>query len=608
MRLSLVGKVAVLMVLLARGGYGIGATENRFVSAEPMSYLFVNEHGRKKPLDTHARILLKKFSGLQRLRGLSAVQWFTEVIFSHPRVVHYPVFRVREPELHAALTSEKNGNRFSFKQLQSSMPKLAFYAHKYMRIPPSARTDFQNSTIRLFENLSIFVDLRETFSFAQRNGTIPPIDSIVPAHFSRKEAMAFPGYHSVQASLQAVSSPVHNKREKTALPGYGTSQPHLIPTFSPGHEHWMTPREAAFDPVSVEALSDLVAARYAFVEGDASKFTSRIQSFRKKARSAIVSNDREIPSGKLEVMHNRIRPFFLAKVMYGATIGLALIAYFSGLAFPTFLPFAILLLGFAFHSFGLSAHATIVGHLPIHSRFGVFVSIAWFSVVIGLVLQARRSRFGPVVAASAGVFLLWLSETLVGGNLMTARTLIAVNHPVSVFKSLFTVLGGACLFIAALLGYIWIFAWLRNPSTTDSSLQASIIRSTYLGFVLVVTGTMLGAAWSEQVSGYFWSWHPQESGNLLVIIWYAILLLAHRGKMIDPLFTAIGSTIGVSVLSFALVGTELLFAEGATGNRVSSGLSRLLSLGFAQFALLTAVVVVHLTRGAMKYRTKKSEA
>ena len=68
------------------------------ISVESWAALPILHEGRVKPLDSFARIMLKKFSGSEKIGAHSADEWLAKSLLTPETMVKEPLFKIRAPE------------------------------------------------------------------------------------------------------------------------------------------------------------------------------------------------------------------------------------------------------------------------------------------------------------------------------------------------------------------------------------------------------------------------------------------------------------------------------------------------------------------------------
>ena len=175
-------KKVTILALLACWLAGHEARAAAPFSLEPFRRLVVLEQGRKKPMDTFARNLLKQFSGRSTLDGMDASAWLARVLFVPGETLEDKLFLVNQPDVLAAMGVEgEDRGRFSFAQLHSGLGRLHELAFQYADQDESSRGRVENEVIRLFYNVSAYYRLLNAFHFARPGETAAGDPSSAPA-------------------------------------------------------------------------------------------------------------------------------------------------------------------------------------------------------------------------------------------------------------------------------------------------------------------------------------------------------------------------------------------------------------------------------------------
>ena len=363
-------KIAILALL----AFWLAGHEARAAASfplEPFRRLAVLEQGRKKPMDTFARNLLKQFSGRSTLNGLDASAWLARVLFVPGETMEDKLFLVNQPDVLAALGMEGGGRgRFSYAQLRPGLARLHELAFRYANQDEASGGRVENEIIRLFYNVSAYTGLLNAF------------------HFSRPEETA------------------------SGDPRHAPALPALLPLGGAPEEQWLGPAQAFARGSSLPAamqreISLLAQAAQAYVKADGSDFKRALDAFSRSVRNRLPPG--AITPGKLslEVFYNRLDAFFKAELIYA----LALLLLIFSLALPrTRLDrwgWLCLLLGFLFHTFGLAARMLIMNRPPVTNLYETFVFVAWAGVAMGLLMSWwQKHPLGILAGAISGLALL----------------------------------------------------------------------------------------------------------------------------------------------------------------------------------------------------------
>jgi ABC-type transport system involved in cytochrome c biogenesis permease subunit len=520
---------------------------------EPFRRLMVMEAGRKKPLDTFARNLLKQFSGRSTLDGRDASSWLARVLFTPQATLDDKIFLVNQPDVLASIGVEGEGRgRYSYSDLRPGLDKLHELAFQYANRGESG-------TLRLFYNVSAYYGLLNAFPFARAG-----------------EAAA------------------RDPRSAPELPA-------IIPLSARANEEWLSPAQgyahgSALPAALQREISLLSQAARAY--GDNwSEFSRNISAFDRSLRGRL--GPEAVSSGKisLEIMYNRLDPFFKAELAYGLALLLLLLSLVFQRSVLERLSAALLFIGFLSHSFGLIARMLIMGRPPVTNLYETFVFVAWTAVVMGLIMAWQQKQGLDLLAGGlAGlVFLVIAGRYSLDGDTMGMLAAVLDSNLWLATHVVTIALGYAGCVVAGIIGHVVIIQELLRPR---SAAIAGTVRSLYavLAFGLVFTsiGTLMGGIWADQSWGRFWGWDPKENGALLIIIWCAALFHARLAGWIGHIGLAAGGIGATIAVVMAWFGVNLL-GVGMHAYGFTSGAARGL-LAFVVVELAFIAVALPLLR------------
>ncbi|HUU06137.1 MAG TPA: cytochrome c biogenesis protein CcsA [Patescibacteria group bacterium] len=533
---------------------------------EPFRRLAVLEQGRKKPLDTYARNLLKQFSGRSTLNGMDACAWLARVLFVPDETLEDKLFLINQPDVLAALGMEGDGRgRFSYAQLRPGLARLHELAFRYTEQDEASGGRVENEIIRLFYNVSAFNSLLHAFHFARPGETAsgdprraPPLPALLPLAGSPDEQWLGPA----QAFARGSSLPAAMQRE----------------------------------------ISLLAQAAQAYVQADGSDFKCALDSFSRSVRNRLPPG--AITPGKLslEVFYNRLDPFFKAELIYVLAL---LLLIFSLALSRTHLDrwgWLCLLLGFLFHTFGLAARMLIMNRPPVTNLYETFIFVAWAGAAMGLLMAWwQKQPLGILTGAISGlIFLVIAGRYSLDGDTMGMLAAVLDSNLWLATHVVTISLGYAGCVVAGIIGHVVLVQELLDPrSPAAAGTARSMYAALAFGLTLTSIGTVMGGIWADQSWGRFWGWDPKENGALLIIIWCAILFHARLAGWIGQLGMAAGSIVAIITVVMAWFGVNLL-GVGLHAYGFTSGAARgLLAFVVAELLFLTV---------ALSWAKKKSQA
>ncbi|MBE0665038.1 MAG: cytochrome c biogenesis protein CcsA [Candidatus Aminicenantes bacterium] len=546
--------ILALLALWLQGHEAQAATP---FSLEPFRRLVVLEQGRKKPMDTFARNLLKQFSGRSTLDGMDACSWLARVLFTPQKTLEDNIFLVNLDVLAKPMDMVGWQRRpLSFAQLRPGLGRLHQLAFQYADQDESSRGRVENEAIRLFYNVSAYNRLLNAFHFAR------------------------PGE---EAGRDPRSAP---------------ELPALLPLADSPDEEWLGPAQAFARGSSLPAamqreISLLAQAAQAYVKADGSDFKRALDAFSRSVRNRLplgAFSDRKL---SLEIFYNRLDPFFKAELIYG----LALLLLFFSLAIPRFRlerwAKLCLLLGFLFHTFGLAARMLIMNRPPVTNLYETFVFVAWAGVVMGLLMAWwQKQALGILAGAISGLaFLVIAGRYSLDGDTMGMLAAVLDSNLWLATHVVTISLGYAGCVVAGIIGHVVIVQELHAPrSAAAASTARPLYAALAFGMAFTCIGTVMGGIWADQSWGRFWGWDPKENGALLIIICCAILFHARLAGWIGHIGLAAGSIGAIIAVVMAWFGVNLL-GVGLHAYGFTSGAARgLLAFVFGEILFLVVAI------------------
>jgi ABC-type transport system involved in cytochrome c biogenesis permease subunit len=565
----------------------------------------VLHEGRLKPMITYARHLLLQFSGRTTYQKQSAMQVMAKILFTPETSGDLRIFLINNPEVAEALgvAPEKN-RRYSFAQLEKSLPKLQELAEKANGVADEKRDLVQKEVLRVFANLVEFVNLARTFAFALPNAAyevqLPDTRSLLqlrpdqPRYSFWQLMLNAQGIAKVLEGIgdrgEADRTPVEREIVGLSQAMYLNSQnlhpsPYRCFPIPPamaaaaGIPGWVSPAEIVAAPDQLQAyhkeLNDLADAATAYRAGAQPGFDQSMKDFlaAMDSRAYEQLSETHFP---LEIAYQKSEPFYWGLVLYWFAL-IGCFTYFltrREWAYKTAI--WVFLAGYAVHVAGIVARIIIMKRPPVTSLFETFPFVAAVSILAALFLERINRRkpgkgIGLLSASLLGVVLLSIANRYAAEG-DTMKMLVAVlnsNFWLSTHVVCVTIGYSACL-LAGAIGHMWLIRALWpatvQPGETGDGGKAERLKeigkmvygTLCFGLLFSFIGTVLGGIWADQSWGRFWGWDPKENGALLIVIWCIILLHARYWGNIRAFGVAQGAVFGAIVVSLAWFGVNLL--------------------------------------------------
>lgn len=574
----------------------------------------VLESGRKKPMDTYARNKLIQFSGKQTIKGESALEWMCRVLLEPQNAEEDLIFIINNPEIPDALGIKPRAKRrYNYSELYSSISQMDKLISDIIKKDPGEWTAFDKEIARVNRNVREYMSLRSVFSFGEPKEQFQITDSTVSAmlgisvhrpvshlqllyriqRITRKiEEIQAKSADSLTASEQEITDITRRMREMERM--IGNPQPHIIPEFSFEGEKWYSLwgllNRYHTDAMPHVLMNLMLTMRENYLRKSQVDFDDAVTQYRDYTVKTFESNRAKINDPGIEILYNRLNPFFFSKVLYGIAALFSLLAISYLWRYSYHISLTLILTGLVFQTIGLIMRFVIMGHPPVSNLFETFVFTAWVLVIIGIVLEIIRMRnLGVLISSLTGfIFLHVASRYSRDGD--TMGMLIAVlDSSFWLTTHIVTISLGYAGFVGAgLVAHLYLIQKIVTKAENDQLLQS--IRAIYglfaFGLLFTVTGTVLGGLWADQAWGRFWGWDPKENGALLIILWGLIVFHARVAGLIKNNGLATGAVVGVVMVMCTWIGVNLMGIGLHSYGKAFGGVEVFITYLFIEFIFL----------------------
>ncbi len=214
------------------------------------------------------------------------------------------------------------------------------------------------------------------------------------------------------------------------------------------------------------------------------------------------------------------------------------------------LAWATLGAGFVLHSGSLIFKAVMLAHPAFSTLFDCALFLAWLSIVIGFLFFVIFKIRTPIIACliSAEGFFIFLFALNVRDP-FDADRMFALNLP-----WLLAILGYGVLFLGGIFGHFILSSVFQTKKGSSHLLSRCVVLSLYLGIFFLVIGLLLKSLLIRSDWGNFWNLKALWSA--ISISFYLVLIHLNHFKWVDPFITALGSCLGIILLSFAAYGVN----------------------------------------------------
>jgi len=533
-------------------------------------------NGRVQPFDSVARNSLLSISGRSVVRltngpPLSALEWLLDTMARPDVADQLKVFRIQHPDLEGLLGAEQAGLQYySFNDLTNQIDQLQSQAQKLMEAEQNQeedaaklRTPFQRDLMHLYNSMVLYNRLKNSLEpegardFRQELQVYQ--DSIGPGRAALEQSQD--GKQANEQDLQRIATFFKRYDEVSRF-----AYPLIIPPL-PGQSR------AAWSNIGTNLMlalrtgelhpadTNYAAIASAYRNNKPAEFNRAVAQY----RAWMQENDLypALNKGSQEFFFNQIEPFYKSMVIYVAALLLGCI-FWINLSEPLRRAgFALLIVAFVIHSFGLGFRMYLEGRPPVTNLYSSAIFIGWGACLLGIVLERIfKGGIGLVVAGFIGFTTLIIAHHLAlsGDTMEMLRAVLDTNLWLATHVVVVTT-GYASMFVAGLLAIIYIVRgfFTRTLSTeTARALGRMVYGIVCFATLFSFVGTILGGIWADQSWGRFWGWDPKENGALLIVLWNAVTLHARWGGMIKERGLMAMAVFGNIVTSFSWFGVNML--------------------------------------------------
>ena len=129
------------------------------------SNLPVLHEGRVKPLDSFARVHLKKWTGSDNYKDKSPSEWLAMILFDQQVAMTEPFFQIRDKGVLDQLgLEEKTDKYYALQELLPSLSNTKDQMVALLQSDPNTHTPSQQAFLKLHENTAALSNMMRSFS------------------------------------------------------------------------------------------------------------------------------------------------------------------------------------------------------------------------------------------------------------------------------------------------------------------------------------------------------------------------------------------------------------------------------------------------------------
>ena len=455
-------------------------------TAEKFGELHILYNDRICPVQTFALDFCKKIYGARSYQGLTAEQVLSGWVFYGNVWANEPFIKIKSGEMKTAMNLPDYASLNTFFNREMGGYTIGPYVQEYYN---GQQDKFHQQAADIDGKIQIIMELREGISL-----------KVLPYTFT-KNVKATKDHSFIKAGTTTWFSPVDKLPQAVE------------------HQHALYIRNV-----------------FSLLNGDVKAGnTSRVNEFFVKMKKyQEVSSGNSLPTAtqyKAERINNAF-PF--ATILFMANLTLGFIALFYTIyrmtkkreikALNSALP---ILIGVSFLAltFGLALRWIISGNIPMSNGYESMLTVAWFVMLISILMQLRIRLVMVFGFLLSGFFLLVSHINQMDPAI--GQMMPVLNSPLLSIHVSIIMMSYALLSLTFLCGIMGIF--LRSHGEELQALSRVFL---YPALATMGFGIFIGAIWANVSWGNYWSWDSKETWALITFMIYAVV--AHTQSL--PLF------------------------------------------------------------------------
>lgn len=447
-------------------------------TAEKFGELHILYNDRICPVQTFALDFCKKIYGARSYQGLTAEQVLSGWVFYGNTWANEPFIKIKSGEMKTAMNLPDYASLNTFFNREMGGYTIGQYVQEYYN---GQQDKFHQQAADIDGKIQIIMELREGISL-----------KVLPYTFTK----------NVKATKEH-------------------------PFIKAGTTTWFSPVDKL--PQAVEQQHALYIKNvFSLLNGDVKAGnTSRVNEFFVKMKKyQEVSSGNSLPTAtqyKAERINNAF-PFATILFMVNLTLGFIALFYtiyrmtkkreikVLNIALPILLGVSFLAL-----TFGLALRWIISGNVPMSNGYESMLTVAWFVMLISILMQLRIRIVMVFGFLISGFFLLVSHINQMDpaiGQMMPVLNSPLLSIHVSIIMMSYALL--SLTFICGIMGIC-----LRSHG---EELQALSRLFLYPALTTMGFGIFIGAIWANVSWGNYWSWDSKETWALITFMIYAVVV------------------------------------------------------------------------------------
>lgn len=447
-------------------------------TAEKFGELHILYNDRICPVQTFALDFCKKIYGARSYQGLTAEQVLSGWVFYGNTWANEPFIKIKSGEMKTAMNLPDYASLNTFFNREMGGYTIGQYVQEYYN---GQQDKFHQQAADIDGKIQIIMELREGISL-----------KVLPYTFT-KNVKATKDHPFIKAGTTTWFSPVDKLPQAVE------------------HQHALYIKNV-----------------FSLLNGDVKAGNTRRvnEFFVKMKKYQEVSSGNSLPTAtqyKAERINNAF-PF--ATILFMANLTLGFIALFYTIyrmtkkreikALNIALP---ILLGVSFFAltFGLALRWIISGNIPMSNGYESMLTVAWFVMLISILMQLRIRIVMVFGFLISGFFLLVSHINQIDpaiGQMMPVLNSPLLSIHVSIIMMSYALL--SLTFICGIMGIC-----LRSHGEELQALSRIFL---YPALTTMGYGIFIGAIWANVSWGNYWSWDSKETWALITFMIYAVVV------------------------------------------------------------------------------------
>ena len=484
LRSQLLRKGTLLLCLLSSMSYEASAQSSDLsqavlpkATAEKLGELNMLYNDRICPVQTFAIDFCKKIYGARSYQGFTPEQVLTGWIFYGDTWSNEPFIKIKNGELKTAMNLPDHASLNSFFNPLMGGYTIAQYVQEYYN---GAQDKFHQQAADIDGKIQIIMELRQGTSL-----------KVLPYTFTQ----------NVKATREH-------------------------PAIQAGSTVWYSPADrlpAAVEHQHALYIKNVFTLLYSDVRAGK---TDRVNIFFDKMKKyQQVSGGNSLPSSVQYRAERILNGFPFATILFMVNLTLGFIALLYTIyritrqrslkAFDIALP-ALLGISFLALTFGLAMRWIVSGNVPMSNGYESMLTVAWFVMLISLVMQWRIRLVMVFGFLLSGFFLLVSHINQMDPAI--GQMMPVLNSPLLSIHVIIIMMSYALLSLTFLCGVMGIF--LRSHGEELQALSRVFL---YPALATMGFGIFIGAIWANVSWGNYWSWDSKETWALITFMIYAVV-------------------------------------------------------------------------------------